>query len=197
MQNNLKQALHVLINRISDLVRSDQVIDGYLAGGVATYLHLQKAGGKSAQAARYSEDADIHFNRSLMFQELPLVAYRDSEGAERMLALDGSYTIDIGLRHPDCFDNAEFLFASENGRVRLYLLNPLDLAVTKAGRFQDHDRKDIELMAQAGLLEAKSFRKRATEALDYLVTDPAMVHINIDEATELIEEASSPPPSLT
>lgn len=190
MQIELEQALRALINRISELVRSDQVIDAYLAGGVAAYLHLQKAGGKPAEAARCSEDADIHFNRSLMLHELPVVAYKDSQGKERMLALDGSYTIDIRLRHPDCFDNAQFLFTSDNSRVRLHLLSPVDLAVTKAGRFQDHDRMDIELMAQAGLLEAESFHKRATEGLDYLATDPTMVRINIDEAAKLIEEAS-------
>lgn len=186
MQDSLEQALRVLINRIAGQVRADQAIDAFLAGGIATYLHLQKAGGAAAEAARHSEDADIHFGRSLILNELPVVSYKDRDDTERMLALDGSYTIDIGLRHPDCFEDAEFLFASNNGRVRLYLLSPLDLAVTKTGRFQDHDRKDIELMARAGLLETEAFRQRATAALDYLATDPSLVRINIDEATELI-----------
>lgn len=190
MQKNLEQALRELLDRIAGQVRADQVVDAFLAGGVATYLHLQKAGGTLAASARYSEDADIHFGRSLVLGELPVVAYRDRDGGERMLALDGSYTIDIGLRHPECFDDAEFLFASENGRVRLYLLSPEDLAVTKTGRFQDQDRTDIELMARAGFLERESFRKRASEALDYLATDPAMVRLNIDEAAELIAEAA-------
>lgn len=191
MQDDLIKALRELLDRISEQVREDQVVDAFLAGGVATYLHLQNAGGPPAEAARYSEDADIHFGRSLILQEVPVVAYTDSGNEERMLALDGSYTIDIGLRHPDCFDNAQFLFASTNGRVQLYLLTPLDLAVTKAGRFQDHDRIDIELLAQAGLLNADKFHQRAIESLDYLATDPAMVRINIDQATELIERAAA------
>lgn len=191
MQDNLEQALHELVDRIAGQVRVDQEIDAFLAGGVATYMHLQKAGGVTAETARYSEDADIHFGRPLVLDDVPVVAYRDRDGSERMLALDGSYTIDIGLRHPECFEDAEFLFASDNGRVRLYLLSPLDLAVTKTGRFQDHDRADIELLARAGQLEAEVFRQRATEALDYLATDPAMVRINIDEATELIAASST------
>ncbi len=190
MQDSLEHALHELLDRIAGQVRADQEIDAFLAGGVATYMHLQKAGGVTAEAARYSEDADIHFGRPLILGDVPVVAYRDRDGNERMLALDGSYTIDIGLRHPECFDDAEFLFASDNGRVRLYLLSPLDLAVTKTGRFQDHDRTDIELLARESLLEAETFRQRATEALNYLATDPAMVRINIDEAAELIAAAS-------
>lgn len=187
MRENLEQALRELLDRIAGQVRADQALDAFLAGGIATYLHLQKAGGAAAAAARYSEDVDIHFGRSLLVQDVPVVAYRDRDGNERMLALDGSYTIDIGLRHPECFEDAEFLFASNNGRVHLYLLSPLDLAVTKTGRFQDHDRTDIELLARAGLLVTEGFHQRAIEALDYLATDPAMVRINIDEAAELIE----------
>lgn len=190
MQDSLKKALKELLDRVSEQVRDDQVIDAFLAGGIATYLHLQKAGGPAAQEARYSEDADIHFERRLMLQDVPVVAYRDADNEERMLALDGSYSIDIGLRHPDCFEDADYLFASTNGRVRLHLLTPLDLAVTKVGRFQDHDRADIELMARAGLMDAVEFRRRATESLDYLATDPAMVRINIDEAGELIESVA-------
>ncbi|QKK02678.1 MAG: hypothetical protein HND55_08480 [Pseudomonadota bacterium] len=191
MESSLQQALHVLVERVSAQVRADHSIDAFLAGGVAIYLHLKKAGGQAAEAARYSEDADIHFGRSLILDDLPVVSYKDHEGNERMLALDGSYTIDIGLHHPDCFQDAEFLFASENGRVRLYLLSPLDLAVTKTGRLQDHDRSDIELLARAGLLGAQAFRQRATEALDYLATDPSMVRVNIDEAAGLIAAACS------
>lgn len=191
MESSLQQALHALVERISAQVRADQSVDAFLAGGVATYLHLQKAGGMTAEAARYSEDADIHFGRSLILDDLPVVSYKDREDNERMLALDGSYSIDIGLRHPECFEDAELLFASANGRVRLYLLSPLDLAVTKTGRFQDHDRTDIELMARAGLLDRDAFCKRATVALNYLATDPTMVRINIDEAAELITAAST------
>ena len=139
MQDDLVKALRELLDRISEQVRDDQIIDAFLAGGVATYLHLQNAGGPPAEEARFSEDADIHFGRSLLLQEVPVVAYTDSGDEERMLTLDGGYTIDIGLRHPDCFDNAKFLFASTNGRIRLNLLSPLDLAVTKAGRLSPPD----------------------------------------------------------
>ncbi len=191
MQNGLLQALQELIDRISEFVRSDQVIPAYLAGGAGTYLHLQNAGGPPAEQARYSEDADIHFGRALIFDKDLVVSYENSRGEECLLALDGSYTIDIGLRHPDCFDDAEFLFRSKNERIELYLLSPLDLAVTKVGRYQDHDRKDIELLAEAGLLSAEEFRQRATEALDYPATDPTMVQINIDQAIEVIEKCSN------
>lgn len=190
MQASLREALREMIDRISESVRPGQVVPAFLAGGAGTYLHLQKVGGPAAEQARYSEDADIHFGRALVFDRNLVVAYTDSDGQERMLALDGSYTIDIGLRHPECLDEAQFLFSSTNGRIKLYLLSPLDLAVIKAGRYQDHDRADLELLARAGLLDADAFRIRAVEALDYLATDPALIGIKIDEAIETIRSAA-------
>ena len=195
MESSLTAALQVLVDRIAESVRPDQVVPAYLAGGTATWLHLHKMGGSHADQARYSEDANIHFGRSLFFDRNIAIAYADDGGEQRLLSLDGSYSIDIGLRHPGCFEQAEYFLSSTNGRIRLYLLNPLDLAVTKTGRYQAHDRTDIALLAGAGLLDAENFRQRATEALDYLATDPAMVQINIDEAVELIEKTSRAEPS--
>ncbi len=61
--------------------------------------------------------------------------------------------------------------------------------MSKVGRFEDHDRQDIMLLAKAGLIDAEAFRQRATEALDYLATNPAMIKIHIDEAVEMIRDA--------
>lgn len=191
MTQGLLAALREVIERVSVKIRPDEVVDAYLAGGAATHVHLQRAGGLSAEELRYSEDADIQFSRSLMLGQDVVVRYEDDSGDERLLALDRSFSIDIGLRHPDCFDDAEHLFDSRNTRLRLHVLSPLDLAVTKAGRFQDHDRIDIEHLSRAGLLDAGAFRKRAREALAYLATDPAMVEVNIDEAGDLIDKTSS------
>lgn len=191
MQSSLQEALQELIDRLSESVRPDQTVAAFLAGGTATFMHLQQAGGHAAQHARFSEDADIHFQRAMLLDRNVTVAYLDANGEERLLALDGSYSMDIGLRHPDCFAEARLLYSSTNGRINLHLLSALDLAVTKAGRFQDHDRTDIELLARAGLLRADDFRQRATAALDYLATDPAMVRINIEEAAGLIQRSST------
>lgn len=189
MKAGLIEAVEELVERVAQAIRPDQVVDAYLAGGTATYIHLQRAGGDAASQARFSEDADIHFNRRLALADDIVVRYTDSEGEVRVLALDRTYTIEIGLRHPDCFDDADHLLDSRNGRIRLHILSPLDLAVTKVGRFQDHDRHDIELLANAGLVEAEAFERRAREALEYLATNPNPVEINIEKASELIRRA--------
>jgi len=184
------EALTEIVERISTRVREGGTVHAFLAGGTATFLHLARTGKSLAQQARHSEDVDIHFAQRPVLDDDIVIRYEDAEGQERLLALDQTYSIDIGLRHPDCFDDAEFLFKTRNGRLHLYVLNPMDLAVTKVGRFQDHDQLDIQLLARANLLDAAKFEQRATEALDYLATDPAMIKINIGEAVTLIQEVN-------
>lgn len=190
MERDLPGALEELVERAAEDVRDDQIVDAYLAGGSAIYMHLQRAGRALAGMARYSDDADIHFSRPLQFADEIDVRYTEQDGGERFLLLDRTYSIDIGLCHPDYFQSATPLYVSHNGKIRLHLLSPLDLAVTKAGRYEDHDRQDIQLLARAGLLDAESFRQRAMEALDYLATNPGMVRIQIDEAADLIRQNS-------
>lgn len=190
MKQGLIEALREVVERLSGDLREAIVVDACLAGGIATFVHLHRSGGLPAGEARYSEDADIHFSRTLVLSDDVVVGYRDHRGEARLLALDRNYRIDIGLRHPGCFDAAELLFESDNGRLRLHVLTATDLAVTKAGRFHDHDREDIRLLAAAGLLNPAEFHKRAVEALAHVATDPTVVRINLDVATALIQDAS-------
>ena len=185
MVEGLSHALREMVERIAGSIRSGQVVDAYLVGGTATYLHMLRSGGELAMEARHSEDADIQFSNPVNLQD-NVVIYADREGGERVLALDRTYSIDIGMRHPDCLTDAQHLFDSRNGRLRLHILSPLDLAVTKIGRLEEHDRKDIELLARAGLLDPDEFEQRAREALEYLATDPRMVVINIRDAVDTI-----------
>lgn len=190
MKTGLMDALEELIERVAQSIRPDRVIDAYLAGGTAIYIHLQRAGGAAASEARFSEDADIHFVRGQGLADDIVVRYEGADGQEHVLALDRTYSIDIGMRHPDCLNDADYLLDSRNGRLRLHILKPLDVAVTKVGRFQDHDRYDISLLARAGLIDADAFEHRAREGLEYLATDPKPVELNIAEAAELIKTAS-------
>jgi hypothetical protein len=190
MNRSPKEALREIVERVSHTIKEGVTVDAFLAGGMATYVHTADKI-PSKDESRYSEDADIHFMRGLSLPDEVVVTYQDHAGKERALMLDRNYTSAIGLCHPDAFDRATPLFNSGNGRVRLKILTPLDLAITKVGRFQDHDRFDIGLLARCGLLDADEFSKRAYEAVDYLATDPAAILSNIRDAAELIRRAST------
>ena len=73
------------------------------------------------------------------------------------------------------------------GVLDVRLLSPLDLAVSKLGRFAGHDRDDIAALARHGLIEAVSLRQRAQAALTAYVGDTARVQNTIDIACRIVD----------
>ena len=157
-----------------------------LVGGIAVYMHVTRSTEARLLKPRYSDDVDIDFISKVAIPDDIQVLFTDDAGSERTIVLDRNYSSAIALIHPDAQkDSLEFMFSS-NRRLELRLISALDLAVTKTGRFADHDQYDLKIMAEAGLIDVQPFRHRATEALDYYATDPTHVKMNIEQAAELI-----------
>lgn len=155
----------------------------YVAGGAALYLHT---------GIRVSEDIDAAFSRRLVLSEDIEVSYRDADGRARLLYLDRNYNDMLGLLHEDAYADSLMLRIPgiDSTTIELRILSPLDLAVTKIARFSEQDRADIELLAREGLVEAKSLRRRADEALQGYVGAVDSVRASIALACRLIEAAA-------
>jgi hypothetical protein len=72
------------------------------------------------------------------------------------------------------------------------LLTPLDLAVSKLGRFSDQDRADIAALARRGLVNASDLERRAVEALTHYVGDTQRLRGSIASVVK-INSANGPP----
>ena len=66
------------------------------------------------------------------------------------------------------------------GRVQVRVLSPVDLAVSKIGRYADPDQADIQSLWDCGLLTADDFRKRVTESLAYYVGDTEWIEARLE-----------------
>ena len=117
------------------------------------------------------------------------VAYRDADGAARLLYFDHNYNDSLALMHEDAYDDSQPLALPgvDPGVLDVRLLSPLDLAVSKLGRFAGHDRDDIAALARHGLIEAVSLRQRAQAALTAYVGDTARVQNTIDIACRIVD----------
>ena len=160
----------------------------YVAGGAALYL---------LTGVRVSEDIDATFSRRLVLGEDVEVSYRDADGRVRLLYLDRNYNDTLGLLHEDAYADSlpvtiPGFEASRPPTVEVRILSPLDLAVTKIARFSEQDRADIELLAREGLIDAKSLRRRADEALKDYVDALDTVRTSIALACRLVEAAARP-----
>lgn len=156
----------------------------YLAGGAAMHYYT---------GARATEDVDAVFSTRVMLPQDLEVYYVDVEGEPRLLYFDRQYNDALGLLHEDAQqDSIPLMLLGVDARVlEVRALSPVDLAVSKIGRFEDRDRNDIATLARHGLIVARAVRRRAEEALTYYVGTIERARTSLELACQLIE-ANSP-----
>lgn len=155
-------------------------IEGYLAGGLGVRCYA---------GARATGDMFFPGARVLIPPDTVLLVRAD--GRERALIFDHQYTPDFGLLHPDYAERAVDL--ATIGALRLRVLHPVDLAVTKLARFQDHDRADIAVLARTGSFDREALARLGEEAMAYAVGNLAFARENLADALAMVasvEEAS-------
>lgn len=171
------------INEMFDIIAKEFAVHhkgpirATLAGGAAAHLYTQ---------SRFSKDVDAYFVPALHVRDV-VVHYRNVDGTRKVLGFDTNYTPHIGLIHPDYEKNSRYL-KQVSDNLHLLILSPLDLAVSKLGRFMDHDIMDIVALSKHKLINASKLKEMGEEALDYYVGDPRWVKFNIRDAVELVEE---------
>lgn len=154
----------------------------YIAGGTALHFHTGE---------RVSSDVDAAFSHRIALPENLEVAYQDADDAARLLYFDRNYNDTLGLLHEDAYDASQPLPLPgvDAGVLDVRLLSPLDLAVSKLGRFSSQDRDDITALARHGLIDAPRLRLRAEEALGGYVGDTARLRATIEIACRIVADS--------
>ena len=151
----------------------------YVAGGAALHFHTGE---------RVSVDVDAVFSRRIALPDGLEVAYRDEDGAARLLYFDRQYNDTPGLMHESAHEDSVPLTMEgiDPGVLDVRILTPVDLAVSKLGRFSTQDRADIASLARRGLIAAEVLQTRALEALGGYVGDTQRLRGNITAAMQLV-----------
>lgn len=156
----------------------------YVAGGAALHFYTGE---------RVTKDIDATFSRRIALPENLEVAYRDADGAARLLYFDRQYNDTLGLLHEDAYEDSVALSLEGNDAevLDVRLLSALDLAVSKLGRFASQDRNDIETLARRRLIAAPALRRRAEEALGGYVGDTTRVQGSIELACRILADITA------
>lgn len=151
----------------------------YVAGGAALHLYT---------GARFSNDIDASVHARIALPADLSVAYEGPDGRPRTLYFDTQYNESFALLHEDVHEDSIPIEVPgvDASRLDVRLFSPIDLAVSKLSRFEQHDREDIAALAKAGLIDAAALRTRAEEALPNYVGDVARVKTSIDLACQMI-----------
>ncbi|MBS0316972.1 MAG: hypothetical protein JSR49_07610 [Proteobacteria bacterium] len=76
-------------------------------------------------------------------------------------------------------------------QLQVYVLAPVDLAVSKIARFADNDKEDIAALVRLGLTTADEIEQRAIPALAGFVGGQAMLRLNLRDAVALARKVEA------
>lgn len=171
----MASALRALLAQLEQRLALRAPLAVYLAGGMAVHLYT---------GARVTGDVDAEFGRRIVPPTDLMVEVELDDGSTQVVYLDTNYNPTFALLHEDYLDASipvELGLAS----IRLYLLAPTDLAVSKIARWFDSDQDDVAALVRLGLTSADAIERRATEALAGYIGDEAMLRMNLREAVAL------------
>jgi hypothetical protein len=178
-------AFREVVNRIASplttLPKRLLPIRMYVAGGAALHMYTGE---------RVSRDIDASFSHRIALPENLEVAYRDADGAARLLYFDRQYNDMLGLMHEDAQEDSIPLTLDgvDANVLDVRVLSALDLAVSKLGSLSSQDRDDIASLARRKLINSARLRKRAEEALGGYVGDTSRLEGSIAIAVRIVAD---------
>jgi len=157
-----------------------QPVKAFIAGGAAVHLYT---------GHRVSEDLDVEFSRRVIVPSDLVIAYIDETGAERAVIFDTNYNSTLALMDEGYIEHAHLIGTPNgDGRMEVYVLSAIDLAISKLSRFADNDRGDIAALAREGLIGSTELEQKANDALGGYVGGIEMVKLNIRDAVKMVRE---------
>ncbi len=156
-------------------------VNVYLAGGMAVHLYT---------ASRVTTDVDAEFGGRVYLPNDLMVEVTLEDGTQQVVYLDTNYNSSFALMHEDYLDDSIPVDLGMD-QIRVHVLSPVDLAVSKIARFADNDKDDIAALVRLGLTGADEIEHRATSALAGYIGGQAMLKLNLRDAVALAREVES------
>lgn len=175
----LASGLRDLLKQLEERLSLSKPLNVYLAGGMAVHLYT---------ASRVTTDVDAEFGGRVLLPNDLMVEVTLEDGSPQIIYLDTNYNSTFALMHEDYQDDAIPVDLGLES-IRVHVLSPVDLAVSKIARLADNDREDIQELVRLGLTTADEIEQRATSALAGYVGGQAMLLLNIRDAVSLAREA--------
>lgn len=177
----LAAGLRELLRRLEERLALRRPIDVYLAGGMAVHLYTGR---------RVTSDVDAEFGSRVFVPRDLAVDVTLEDGTKESIYFDTNYNASFALMHEDYVEDSIALDLGVE-QIRLPVLSPLDLAVSKIARLADNDKEDIAALVRLGLTTADEIEQRATSALGGFVAGLAMLRLNLREAVALARQAEA------
>lgn len=177
----LASGLRELLRQLEERLSLSSPVNVYLAGGMAVHLYT---------ASRVTTDVDAEFGSRVFIPSDLIVAVTLEDGTRQAVYFDTNYNASLALMHEDRLDDAIALDLG-TAHLKLKVLSPLDLAVSKIAWFADSDKEDIAALVRLGLTTADAIEHPATSALGGYVGGLAMLRLNLRDAIVLARQVEA------
>jgi hypothetical protein len=174
----LAQGVITLLKELEVRLQLSNPLGVYVAGGIAVHFYT---------AQRTSFDIDAEFSARIQIPNDLAVEIDMGDKSKQVLYFDTNYNSTFALMHEDYLKDAQPL-ELDLQHLKVFLLSPLDLAVSKIARFSENDRADIAGLVRANLTSSDDIKKRAEEAVLSFVGNTSMLKLNIRDAVQLAKD---------
>lgn len=174
----LAAGLRELLRQLEERLSLSSPVNVYLAGGMAVHLYT---------ASRVTTDVDAEFGSRIFIPSDLIVNVTLEDGTQQPVYFDTNYNASFALMHEDYLEDAIALDLG-TAHIKLHVLSPLDLAVSKIARFADNDKEDIAALVRLGLTTADEIEHRATSALGGYVGGLVMLRLNLRDTLALARQ---------
>lgn len=177
----LAESLRELFKQLEERLSLRSPVNVYLAGGMAVHLYT---------ASRVTTDVDAEFGGRVYLPNDLMVEVTLEDGTQQVVYLDTNYNPTFALMHENYLDDSIPVDLGME-QICVYVLSPVDLAVSKIARFAVNDKDDIAALVRLGLTSADEIEHRATSALAGYIGGQAMLKLNLRDAVALARGVES------
>jgi hypothetical protein len=177
LANGLRELFKQLEKNLS--LRSPMNV--YLAGGMAVHLYT---------ANRVTTDVDAEFGARVHLPNDLMIEVTLEDGSQQVVYLDTNYNSTFALMHENYLEDSIPVDLGVD-QIRVHVLSPVDLAVSKIARFADNDKEDIAALVRLGLTTADEIEQRAINALAGFVGGETMLRLNLRDAVTLARQVEA------
>lgn len=175
----LAQGVIKLLHELETRLELSKPLGVFVAGGVAAHFYT---------AARSTYDVDAEFSSRILIPQDLAVEVDMGEKGVQTLFFDTNYNSTFALMHEDYLKDSVPLDTGLE-YIKVHLLSPVDLAVSKISRLSDNDKQDIADLVRSGCTNAIAIEKRANEAVGGYIGNMKEVRQNINSAVSIAKQA--------
>lgn len=183
LSKDFKDAVFQIMQKISNEIPDAHIkfpVDAYIVGGAAVHFHTN---------LRVSNDVDSILSKAVKLPNDLVVPWIDKDGNIQQLSYDYNYNSSFGLMQED-YDKRAVLIKTIDEKLNIYILDPLDLIISKIARFSDSDEDDIRVLIKMKDINRVELYDLASDAIKVGIGFPKSITTHLEWVMEIYDEVN-------